>query len=67
MGYKIKCIREQRGLTQIQLAKKSGVSRATICALESGEERVTTTKTLHKIASAMDVTIDDLFTDTRTA
>lgn len=68
MGYRIKKVREQRGMTQIQLAEKSGVSRATICALESGCEKVTTTKTLAKIANAMNVTVDELFADdTRSA
>lgn len=61
MGYRIKEVREKQGLTQTQLAKKSGVSRVTICALENGQERVTTTKTLIKIASAMNVTVDELF------
>lgn len=67
MGYRIKSIREKLGLSQVQLAKKSGVSRTTISGLESGEERVTTTLTLKKIAEAMNVTIDELFTDDRTA
>lgn len=61
MGYKIKEARMQRGLTQTELAEKSGVSRLTIIALESGHERVTTTKTLIKLATAMNVTIDELF------
>lgn len=61
MGYKIKETRERCGLTQSQLAEKSGVSRMTICALENGRERVTTTKTLIKIAKAMNVTVDELF------
>lgn len=61
MGYRIKEVREKQGLTQTQLAKKSGVSRVTISVLENGQERVTTTKTLIKIASAMNVTVDELF------
>lgn len=67
MGYRIKSFREKKGLSQCQLAKISGVSRATIWALESGKEKVTTTKTLSRIANAMGVTIDELFTDTRSA
>ncbi|MBE6982884.1 MAG: helix-turn-helix transcriptional regulator [Ruminococcaceae bacterium] len=48
-------------MTQEELAEKSGVSRGTISALESGVERTTTTKTLLKIASALDLTVDQLF------
>ena len=61
MKYKIKELREQRGLTQEELALKSGVSRATIWALECGGDKVTTTKTLFNIATALNVKMDDLF------
>jgi len=61
MGYKIKDIRESLGLTQEELAEKSGVSRGTISALENGTARATTTKTLLKIASALDTTVDQFF------
>ena len=61
MGYNIKNIRESLGITQEELAEISGVSRGTICALENGTERVTTTKTLLKIASALNTTVDQLF------
>ena len=61
MGYKIKDIRESLGLTQEQLAEKSGVSRTIISGLENGTTRATTTKTLLKIASALDTTVDQIF------
>ena len=61
MGFKIKELREAKKMTQEQLASKSGVSRGTIVALESGEGRTTTTKTLLKISKALDTTIDALF------
>lgn len=69
MGYRIKTIREQLGMTQVQLAQKSGISRTTIWALENGTDKVTTTQTLKKLADAMNVTVDDLFAtdDTRSA
>ncbi|MBE6933677.1 MAG: helix-turn-helix transcriptional regulator [Ruminococcaceae bacterium] len=61
MGYKIKDIRESLGLTQEQLAEKSGVSRTIISGLENGTDRATTTKTLLKIASALGTTVDQFF------
>lgn len=61
MGYKIKEYREKLGMTQEQLAKKSGISRATISALEKGAARATSTKTLDKIAQALGTTIDAIF------
>lgn len=61
MGYRLKQIREQKGITQESLAAKSGVSRATIAALETGNERNTTSKTLTKLAMALDVSVNELF------
>ena len=61
MGYNIKGIREKAGLTQEQLAKKSGVSRVTIAMLETKDDFNTTTKTLLKIANALGTTVDALF------
>lgn len=61
MGYRLKQIREQKGITQESLAAKSGVSRATIAALETGNERNTTSKTLSKLARALDVSVNELF------
>ena len=48
-------------MSQEELAEKSGVSRGTIVALESGTERVTTTKTLVALAIAMGVSVDQIF------
>lgn len=61
MGYRIKEIREACGLSQSELSEKSGVTRATIWRLETGENEETTTKTLLKIADALGVTVTDLF------
>lgn len=61
MGYRVKEIREKRGMTQEALAAESGVSRATISALEKGTERNTTSKTLSKLAKALGVSLEELF------
>ena len=63
MGYRIKELREAQNMTQEDLSSKSGVSRGTICALENGTERATTTKTLLKLAKALGATVDALFFD----
>lgn len=61
MGYKVKEIREKKKLTQEELSEKSGVSRTIISAMESGKDVTTTTKTLLKIAKALDTTVDAIF------
>ena len=61
MGYKIKEKREALKMTQEELAKKSGVCRTTISNLENGTERATSSKTLLKLARALDTTVDQIF------
>lgn len=61
MGFKIRKCREEAGMTQEQLSKRSGVSRATISGLESGRIKVTSTGTLLKIADAIGKEVGDLF------
>ena len=61
MKYRIRELREEKGITQEELSRKSGVSRATIWALECGENKITTTKTLYNIASALNVDMEALF------
>nr|WP_245523152.1 helix-turn-helix transcriptional regulator [Thermosediminibacter oceani] len=52
VGYKIKKIRQERGLTQVELAKKAGVSTGLIGQIESGRVEPSL-KTLEKIAHAL--------------
>ena len=61
MGSKIQELREAMKMTQEELAEKSGVSRGTISALENGIDRTTTSKTLVKLAQALDTTVDRIF------
>lgn len=49
MGYKIKEIREEVGMTQAELSEKSGVTRSIINGLETGRTTTTTTDTLKKL------------------
>lgn len=61
MGYKIKDRREYLRMSQEELSVKSGISRQTISSIENNPEKSVSTKTLEKIASALDTTIGKLF------
>ena len=56
----LKKCRIKAGLTQEQLAKKSGVSRVTIALLESGKQTVTKSSTIIKLADALKVEPQDI-------
>lgn len=59
--YRIKEARKRKKMTQEELSKKSGVSRAIISGLESGRTTVTTTETLLRIAEALGEKVSDIF------
>lgn len=59
--FAIKKYREEQGLTQAQLAEKSGVTRATIIALENNQTYITTTKTILNIARALGKSVGEIF------
>ena len=61
MGNKLKAAREAHRLTQDELAKASGVSRATICNLENDTAENVTVKTLTKLADALGMTVREIF------
>lgn len=61
MGSNIAEARKRRGMSQEALSKKSGVSRATIARLESGEDFDVMASTLLKIAKALGTSVDKLF------
>ena len=63
MGYKIKEIREEAGMTQAELSEKSGVTRSITNGLETGRTTTTTTDTLKKIASALNRKVSEIFFD----
>lgn len=53
LGFLVKALRKQRGLSQIQLAKSLGVSRTTIQNLELGKNF--TVDTIFKVLKEMDL------------
>lgn len=61
MQYRIKEIRKSKRMSQEELAKKAGVSRAILSGLETNNLSNTTANTLSKIAVALDCGVGDLF------
>jgi transcriptional regulator with XRE-family HTH domain len=61
MKFAIKEAREERKMSQEELSEKSGVSRAIISGLESGSIQNTTTKTLYRLALALDMPVGQFF------
>lgn len=58
---RLKTLREKRGMSQQELAEKSGVSRTTIVMLENNEAKVVKTDTLLKLAAAFGVPVTRIF------
>lgn len=59
----IKQYREEKHLTQAELSEKSGVARSLINQLETGKRTFANSKTLQKLADALDCKISDFFTE----
>ncbi|MEN1969483.1 helix-turn-helix transcriptional regulator [Lentibacillus sp. N15] len=56
----IKKYREKSGLKQIDLVRKTGLSKAAISLFENGKS-TPSMNSAYKIAKALDATIDELF------
>ncbi|NPV80695.1 MAG: helix-turn-helix transcriptional regulator [Firmicutes bacterium] len=59
---KIKALREQRRLSQQELAKAAGVAQASIHYIETGQKSPTV-RTLDKLAAALGVPVSELLDD----
>lgn len=59
----IKNKRKEKGMTQDELSKKSGIGRVTISRLESGTLTETNVGTLTRIASALDCEMNELMSN----
>lgn len=62
IGFKIQFLRKQRGLSQNQLAEKSGLSYTTISHLESTAAYGVSIISIFRIAQALGVDPSQLFT-----
>ena len=60
VGFKIRTIREEKGLTQEKLAGLADLHRAYVGQIERGEKNIGL-RNLQKIAKALKINIKDLF------
>jgi putative transcriptional regulator len=58
---RLKELREISGMSQEELAKKSGISRATLSKIENNEEVNVNTRTIAKIADVFNVKPSEIF------
>ena len=62
----VKALRDARGMTQQQMARVSGLPRATWANLESGAANPTLA-VLHRVAAALQVSLEELLAAPRAA
>ncbi len=60
---KLRDYREKAGMTQEELANKSGISRVAVSMIETGSIKNPSSKTLLALANALGVTLDQIFFD----
>lgn len=58
---KLKELREERGISQVELCEKTGLSRTTISKIENNEEVNLNTATIIKIAEVFGLQPSDIF------
>ena len=61
-GETIRSLREQRGMTQAQLAEMLGVKQSAVANMESGLTAFSGVERLRQIAVALDVSIEQIVT-----
>ncbi|WP_409370336.1 helix-turn-helix domain-containing protein [Lysinibacillus sp. 38-6] len=60
MNFRLKEIREYKGLSRYRLAKLAGVNDSTLQMIENNENPNPTFKVMCKIADALEVSLDEL-------
>ncbi len=63
IGKNIRALRQKRKLSQEKLARLTDISLNTLTKIESGFTKRPSIQTIHKIAKALDVSLDKLVED----
>jgi transcriptional regulator with XRE-family HTH domain len=62
LGERLRALRQARGWTQADLGEASGLTRSHISRLEAGDIQLPSRERLHRLATALGTTADDLLT-----
>ena len=62
LGERLRALRQIRGWTQSDLGEASGLTRSHISRLEAGDIQLPSRERLHRLATALGTTADDLLT-----
>lgn len=57
---RLRTFREAAGLTQLQLAERSGIHQTKISRIETGQVRRLTVESMRRLAQAVGVSIDEI-------
>lgn len=60
VGERLRRYREEKGWSQSDLSRVSQVAQPTISAIEGGSNRAPTGETIHRLAKALEVTMEAL-------
>ncbi len=60
IGKMLKALREQKGLTQIELARKAKIDQSYLARLERGDRSNPSLEKIQKLATALKVTVAEL-------
>lgn len=66
VGRNIRNLRERRGITQVQLAEKVGITQAMLCQIERGTKNPSL-QVGAEIAKSLSCKVDDLLAENQTA
>lgn len=61
IGERIIQLRQERGLDQTELAERAGLPQPTVSRIENGQRRNPNAESMRRIASALNVKVDDLY------
>jgi transcriptional regulator with XRE-family HTH domain len=62
LGRRVRALRADRGLTQLRLAERSGISRPSIANVEAGRQNVSL-RQLCGLAAALGVAVEELLAE----